>query len=76
MAEQVLEIYNSLTLEAQKEVDDFAFYLASQNVNINHSQKKSDISKIFGSLQKYANPDLIQKEQEAWTEAVVEKYRS
>jgi hypothetical protein len=31
---------------------------------------------MYGCLQHYANPDLIQQEQEAWANAVKEKYEN
>ena len=37
-------------------------------------EKKSGIGKLRGALKKYANPDLIEKESEAWEMAVVEKH--
>lgn len=37
-------------------------------------EKKSGIGKLRGVLKKYANPELIEKESEAWEMAVTEKY--
>lgn len=38
------------------------------------NEKIDGIKALRGSLSKYANPDLIPKEKEAWGEAVKEKY--
>ena len=38
------------------------------------SVKKEKRKTAFGSLHKYANPDLIPLEEEAWVNAAVEKY--
>ena len=76
MSEQLLSVYNSLTLQEQKEVYDFAIFLASKDANSTKAKNaKKDSTKAFGALQKYANPALIQKEESAWQEAVKEKYR-
>lgn len=37
-------------------------------------EKKSGIGKLRGALKKYSNPDLIEKESEAWEMAVMEKH--
>lgn len=43
-------------------------------LNADDEQKKTDIKTLKGSLSKYANPKLIEKESDAWSEAVKEKY--
>ncbi len=75
MGEQLLTIYNSLTLEAQKQLYDFASFLASKKGNVKKA-KSTDSSDFFGALHKYANPDLVEKEKSAWADAVSDKYRS
>lgn len=74
MGEQLLTLYNSLTLEAQKQLYEFASFLASKAGNIKKT-KNSDSSDFFGALHKYANPDLIEKEKSAWADSVSDKYR-
>ncbi len=56
MGEQLLTLYNSLTLEAQKQLYDFASFLASKKGNVKKA-KSTDSSDFFGALHKYANPD-------------------
>lgn len=74
MGEQLLTLYNSLTLEAQKQLYEFASFLASKAGNIKKT-KTSDSSDFFGALHKYAKPDLIEKEKSAWADSVSDKYR-
>lgn len=74
MGEQLIAIYNSLTVEAQKEAYDFIVYLSTKKVNVKN-KKKLD-SNLFGSLHKYANPSLIESEKDAWANSAAEKYRA
>lgn len=76
MGEQLLTLYNSLTLEAKKQLYDFAFYLASKTSNVKTKEKVSDGSDFFGALHKYASPELISKEKNAWLDAAADKHRS
>ncbi len=46
MAEQLLEMYRTLTLEAQKEAYDFVMYLATKPENITSVQNKEIESKL------------------------------
>lgn len=67
MGEQLMTIYNSLTVEAQKEAYDFIVYLSTKKINM---KKKIKIdSNLFGTLHKYSNPSLIESEKEAWASA-------
>lgn len=43
-------------------------------LNTDDEQKQANIKALRGSLSKYANPKLIEKESEAWNKAVKEKY--
>lgn len=74
MAEQLLEMYKTLTEEAQKEAYDFIMFLAAKSENVVFPQKKKIGDDFLGSLHKYANPSLIEKEESAWSEAAAEKY--
>lgn len=74
MAEKLLETYKTLTAEAQKEAFDFIMYLATKSENVALPQKKKIDGDFLGSLHKYANPSLIEKEENAWAEAAAEKY--
>lgn len=40
----------------------------------NEKENASEIKALRGSLSKYANPDLIAEEKEAWKNAMREKY--
>lgn len=76
MSEQLLTLYNSLTLEAQKQLYDFAYYLATKSSNVKKKTETSDSSDFFGALHKYAKPELIEKEKTAWANAIADKYRN
>lgn len=65
MAEKLLETYKTLTAEAQKEAYDFIMYLATKSENVALTQKKKIAGDFLGSLHKYANPSLIEKEESA-----------
>lgn len=40
----------------------------------NLSPKEKSLNTVFGCFQKYAAPELVSKEKDAWTQAVKEKY--
>lgn len=73
MGEQLMTIYNSLTVEAQKEAYDFIVYLSTKKINM--KKKRKIDSNLFGTLHKYSNPSLIESEKEAWANAAAEKYK-
>ena len=75
MAESLMQLYDTMTETAQKELYDFALYLATKTGNIRAKAKKDIDSSFFGALQKYSNPSLIDQEKDAWANAVAEKYR-
>ena len=75
MAESLMQLYDTMTETAQKELYDFALYLATKTGNIRAKNKKEIDSSFFGALQKYSNPSLIDQEKDAWANAIAEKYR-
>jgi hypothetical protein len=66
-----------LPWEGNQEVEIFIFPLNKNGKNNISDLKKSDLEKIKsaqGILSKYANPDLIPLEKEAWAMHCEEKY--
>lgn len=61
-----------------KTIDDYKF---SKNQKLmitvldeNEEKKLNELKSLRGSLSKYANPDLIEKEKTAWSKAMGEKH--
>lgn len=67
--------YNGSSIQT---VEDYKFEkdqrLIITVLDDNESGRKAGIKSLRGSLAKYANPNLIDKEKDAWEMAVKEKY--
>lgn len=67
--------YNGSSIQT---VEDYKFEkdqrLIITVLDDNESDRKAGIKALRGSLAKYANPNLIDKEKDAWEMAVKEKY--
>lgn len=67
--------YNGTTIET---VEEYPFErnqkLIITVLDDSKNDKKAGLKALRGSLAKYANPKLIEKESDAWANAVKEKY--
>lgn len=71
MPQDLYSAYNSLTIAKKQEVYDFVMFLLAKDENFSSSEKKFT---AFGALNRYANPNLIEKEELAWSKSVTENY--
>ena len=67
----------NLPWEGTEQVEVYVFPLNKKDNNTNEEENISDIERIEriqGALSKYANPDLIPLEKDAWAKHCEEKY--
>ncbi|MDR2167673.1 MAG: hypothetical protein LBE35_07480 [Clostridiales bacterium] len=60
--------------ERLAEILDLPPQLEGDELNIVVWDTKKKVGSSYGYFNKYANPDLVEYESEAWADAVVEKY--
>lgn len=72
--EFIREVINSDKLESIFFIPENLKHKTVEVFIVAVQEKKSGIGKLRGALKKYANPDLNEKENEAWGMAVMEKH--
>ncbi|MCM1322045.1 MAG: hypothetical protein NC041_08030 [Bacteroides sp.] len=71
MSAALTKMYDALSEDQQKQVYDFILSFYEQNEKSSCGENETY---GFGSLKKYANPDLREKEKSAWQTAAEEKH--
>lgn len=71
MPQELYEAYNSLSIARKKEVYDYVMFLSDRKKSRPPQKKFS----AFGILEKYANPNLAEKEESAWKNGIVKNYK-
>ncbi len=72
--EQITEKIKLLPEQAFEEVAHYVDYIYMLYTGNSEESKISSLKSLRGSLSKYANPDLIEKEKSAWMSAAGVKH--
>ena len=70
------QAYNLLETLTERQLEGFIMLFSGENNFQDKPTPKNKVNSLKGAFSKYADPDLISLEKEAWANAAADKYKN